>query len=748
MMEPRSRASLAASRVRLQLHARGLLLAWSSVALCACAGGGGEAASPVAAKAPAPTLAAAVPAAKPKAPKPKVIVCVWDGLRPDSISDQVTPNLARLRDHEGVNFSDHHSVYPTFTMMNAAALATGAYPEQHGFYGNTEYQPGPVGQNADGKAIDFSQPVFTEDHGVLQALDGFYRARGARGLFAVETLFESAHTAGLRTAAIGKIGPVFLQDLRPDDSLSVVLDENVALPFGFAKQLQAANFALPANTARYSYSPGQTLTLADTNGKPTAALSERQIRLADGATPDPRASLGSAHNAANAYLMRVFLDYILPKFDPDLSIVWLRNPDSTGHQFGPGTPNYQDALRDQDALLGKLQARLEELDLGESTDLIVVSDHGHSTVAGDPAIFPLRALNGEADGHGEVADIDPQGYSVSGEIRSADVLARVGFKHVYDGGGCLLDPVLTGIRKDGSLVYPTRVDRTGICSSVPAVTPTGKKQAPTPAQQYSLPAFRVPAPAPSDAIVIAANGGSEYYYVLDHSPKTVAALARAFQERNAYGAVFVRSLYGAIPGTLPLSAIYAEGRQDSPPTPDLIVSFTWDDSAVTGGNAAVPGTEYASAQRYRGMHGSFSPRDVHNVLVAQGPHFKVGFEDRSPSGNVDIAPTVAALLALPFHAPDGRVLTEAFAGANSDDRVEVSAVNSTPVTLGRTCRPDDPGCERPLSGVNYSVTLVKKTLHVAATKQNYSYCDRATVTRGVAVSPPSGVKLHPAVTKP
>src|SRR6478736_4012143 len=643
MMDPRSRASLAASRVRLQLHARGLLLAWSSVALCACAGGGGEAASPVAAKAPAPTLAAAVPAAKPKAPKPKVIVCVWDGLRPDSISDLVTPNLARLRDHEGVNFSDHHSVYPTFTMMNAAALATGAYPEQHGFYGNTEYQPGPVGQNADGKAIDFSQPVFTEDHGVLQALDGFYRARGARGLFAVETLFESAHTA------------------------------------------------------------------------------------------------------ANAYLMRVFLDYILPKFDPDLSIVWLRNPDSTEHQFGPGTPNYQDALRDQDALLGKLQARLEELGLGESTDLIVVSDHGHSTVGGDPAIFPLRGLKGEADGHGEVGAIDSQGYVVSGEIRSADVLTRAGFKHVYDGGGCLLDPVLTGIRKDGSLVYPTRVDRTGICSSVPAVTPTGKKQAPTPAQQYSLPAFRVPAPAPSDAIVIAANGGSEYYYVLDHSPKTVAALARAFQERNAYGAVFVRSLYGAIPGTLPLSAIYAEGRQDSPPTPDLIVSFTWDDSAVTGGNAAVPGTEYASAQRYRGMHGSFSPRDVHNVLVAQGPHFKVGFEDRSPSGNVDIAPTVAALLALPFHAPDGRVLTEAFAGANSDDRVEVSAVNSTPVTLGRTCRPDDPGCERPLSGVNYSVTLVKKTLHVAATKQNYSYCDRATVTRGVAVSPPSGVKLHPAV---
>jgi arylsulfatase A-like enzyme len=656
-----------------------------------------------------------------------VIVCVWDGLRPDSISEPVTPHLARLRDHEGVNFSDHHSVYPTFTMMNAAALATGAYPGQHGFYGNTEYQPGPVGQNADGKALDFSQPVFTEDHGVLQALDAFYRARGARGIFAVETLFEASHQAGLRTAAIGKIGPVFIQDVRPDDTLSVVLDENIALPFGFAEQLQAAHFALPANAARYPFSAGQSLTLAEGNGKPTASLAERQIRLADGATPDPRASAGSAHNAANAYLMGVYLDYVLPKFDPDLSIVWLRNPDSTEHQFGPGSPNYEDALRHQDALLGQLQSRLEVLGLRDTTDLIVVSDHGHSTVAGDPAVFPLRALKGAADGHGEVGGIDPRGYVVSGEIRSADVLSRAGFKHVYDGGGCSFDPVLTGIRKNESLVYLTRTDRTGICASAPAVTPTGKKQPPT--QQYSTPAFRVPEHAPSDSIVIAANGGSEYYYVLDHSATTVASLVRALQERVVYGPIFVRSFYGALPGTLPLSAINAEGRQDSPPMPDVIVSFSWDDEAVTGSNASAPGTEYASAQRYRGMHGSFSPRDVHNVLVAKGPHFKVGFEDRLPSSNVDLPATVGALLKVRFQAPAGRVLVEAMPGENSDLHVEETTQSSAPVALKKTCRADDPGCERPAGPVTYSVTLVKKTLTVSGTKQSYSYFDRAAVTR-------------------
>ena len=700
----------------------------SVAAACAPVPTGPESANAVRPFAPPSAPPSAVPPRTlPKPAKPRVIVCVWDGLRPDSISEHVTPNLARLRDRQGVNFNDHHSVYPTFTMMNAAALATGAYPAQHGFYGNTEYQPGPVGQNADGKPIDFSQPVFTEDHGVLQALDNFYRARGARGLFAIETLFEAAHSAGLRTAAIGKIGPAFMQDLRPDDSLSVVLDENIALPFGFAQKLQAANLALPTNSVRYAFSAGQTLTLAANNGKPTAPIAERQIRLADGATPDPRASAGSAHNAANGYLMGVFLEYVLPKFQPDLSVVWLRNPDSTEHQFGPGSANYQDALRDQDALLGKLQAKLSALGLQEGTDLIVVSDHGHSTVAGDPAIFPLRALTGEADGHGAVGGLDARGFAVSGEIRSADVLARAGFKHVYDGGACVLDPVLSGIRKDGSLVYPTRSDRTGICSAVPSVTPTGKKQAPAP--QYSWPSFRVPEPAPSDSIVIAANGGSEYYYVLDHSRTTVAALVRALQERRAYGAIFVRSIYQPIPGTLPMFAINAEGPQDSPPTPDLIVSFDWDDAAIASGNAAVPGTEYASAQRYRGMHGSFSPRDVHNVLIAQGPHFKAGFEDRLPSGNVDVAPTVAALLAVPFKAAAGRVLSEAFAGVSNDDQVETSTQSSPPITLSRTCRPDDPDCKRPLGPVTYTVTLVKKTLTLAGTTQRYVYFDRAAVSR-------------------
>jgi len=404
---------------------------------------------------------------------------------------------------------------------------------------------------------------------------------------------------------------------------------------------------------------------------------------------------------------------VLPKLDPELSTVWLRNPDSTEHQFGPGSPAYLDALHDQDALLGKLETKLTELGLSASTDLIVVSDHGHSTVSGDQATFPLRALNGEPDGHGEVGAPTAHGYSVSGELRSADLLTRAGFKHVYDGSGCLLDPVLSGIRKDGSLVYPPQTDGAGKC------LPKGMK--------YSLPGFRVTAELAKDAIIVAANGGSEYFYVLDHSAARVQALARALQERRAYGAVFVRDEYGAVPGTLPLSAIRAGGG--SPPTPDLIVSFAWDEDAMAGGDAGLPGTEYASAQRYRGMHGSFSPRDVHNTLIAVGPHFKAGFTDSLPSGNVDIAPTVAALLGLHFEAPDGRILNEALVGHDSTYRVDVLEQSSGTVQLRRTCEPDDPTCSRPGGPSVYGVTLHEKVLTQNDTHASFTYFDQATAIR-------------------
>src|SRR5438045_9606706 len=59
------------------------------------------------------------------------------------------------------------------------------------------------------------------------------------------------------------------------------------------------------------------------------------------------------------------------------------------------------------------------------------------------------------------------------------------------------------------------------------------------------------------------------------------------------------------------------------------------------------------------MHGSFSPLDVHNTLIAFGPHFREGLKDPLPTGNVDLAPTIAGILGLNLPRADGRPLLEA-----------------------------------------------------------------------------------------
>ena len=666
--------------------------------------------------APQPTVPqpvpASAPAKSPEAPRAKkrVIVMVWDGLRPDSIDPALTPQLARLRDERGVEFQEHHSVYPTFTMMNAAALATGTRSAHHGFYGNTEYQPGPTGKNAKGRDIDFTQPIFTEDHGVLLALDAFYRAQG-HGLFRVQSLFEAAHAAGLSTAVLGKGGPAFLLDYR---QRGAIVDDNVVFPRSLALSLQAAGMALPKNLAHQSFPEGDVPLAAD-NGDPTAATPPVHVTLADGKTPDPRASTGSPHNQRNAYFMRVFIEHVLPQQDPALSLIWLRNPDATQHTYGPGTPNVRDALAHQDKLLGELLTALDKLGRSGSTDVLVVSDHGHSTVGSDSKLFPQRALEGPADGKAKVGKPQSPGYIVSGDVRTVDVLRRAGFKHVYDGMGCTLDPVLSGIQADGTPVYPVRKDAS--CGDEPA---------------HCTASAGVPAaPLPEDAIVVAANGGSEYFYVPSGDVALVSRLVTALQERSAYGAMFVRERYASLPGTLPLARVGLEGPKSvSPPTPDLVVSFSWDENATSAAAPGVKGTEHSTALGYRGMHGSFSPLDVHNTLIAVGPSFRAGFRDGYPSSNLDVAPTVAALLGLQLPEAEGRVLDEAFAAAGEMTyKVEPFEERAGPVPLKKVCEPDDPDCKRPRRGGSYGFSLHGRVLSTADGRSSYRYLDVARASR-------------------
>src|SRR6266568_3377455 len=68
-----------------------------------------------------------------------VVIVVWDGMRPDFVSQQNTPALWKLP-QSGVTFRNHHSVYPSATIVNGTAINTGVYPNRSGILVNHDYR--------------------------------------------------------------------------------------------------------------------------------------------------------------------------------------------------------------------------------------------------------------------------------------------------------------------------------------------------------------------------------------------------------------------------------------------------------------------------------------------------------------------------------------------------------------------------------------------------------------------------------
>jgi hypothetical protein len=189
-------------------------------------------------------------------------------------------------------------------------------------------------------------------------------------------------------------------------------------------------------------------------------------------------------------------------------------------------------------------------------------DHNHSTVSGDLSQYPLRRII-----DGDVGSPDSNGYSVSGFVRTAELLTRDGIK-AYDGAGCRDVPTLSGILSDGAHLHASKSDTDGsVC---------GK------AQTYTSRSYVAPKPLPAGSVVVAANAGSDYLFVPDGNFDTVKAVVITLQSRMQFGAIFVSDKYGEIPGTLPMSLINTENKVRGR-SPDIIVSFSFDENAVVAG---------------------------------------------------------------------------------------------------------------------------------------------------------------------
>jgi predicted AlkP superfamily pyrophosphatase or phosphodiesterase len=76
-----------------------------------------------------------------------------------------------------------------------------------------------------------------------------------------------------------------------------------------------------------------------------------------------------------------------PAERPRFATLYFDIVDTIGHKFGPLTPETAEAVKETDNAVARLLAGLERLGLRESTNLVIVSDHGMSESPAEKVVF-------------------------------------------------------------------------------------------------------------------------------------------------------------------------------------------------------------------------------------------------------------------------------------------------------------------------------------------------------------------------
>jgi len=257
----------------------------------------------------------------PAKPERHVVVVVWDGMRPDFVTEQNTPTLWKLA-REGITFRNHHAVYPSATMVNGTAMVTGIYPGKSGIIANHVYRPD----------IDPHHSIDVELPAVVKKGD---EVSGGKYIL-VPTIAELVQHAGGRTVIASAKTVGLLLDRQAD----VGTAKNCVTLF--------AGKSLPAEII-----PSITATLG----------------------PFP-----SGHLQQDAWTTKAMTDCFWKDGVPALSVLWLGEPDLTQHESAPGAPAALAAIKSADENLAAVLSALDQRDARGRTDVFIVSDHGFSTI--------------------------------------------------------------------------------------------------------------------------------------------------------------------------------------------------------------------------------------------------------------------------------------------------------------------------------------------------------------------------------
>lgn len=468
-----------------------------------------------------------------------IVVVVWDGMRPDFVSEQNTPTLWKLA-QSGVTFRNHHAVYPSATIVNGTAINTGVYPNRSGILVNHDYRP----------EIDARKSIDVENIAVVRKGD---ELSGGKYL-AVPTIAELIHERGGKTAvaAAKTVGLLFDRHTESRSGQDIFAGES--LPHAAVTEIAKTLGAFP----------------------PAAQPSER-----------------------DAWTTKALIDFLWRDGVPEFSLLWLSEPDDTEHKTAPGAPAAITAMKSSDDNLARVLAALDrpasanqsshkatastEVTARQATDIFVVSDHGFSTIA--------RSI----------------------DVRK--ILRDAGFDAVTE---------FTSEPKAGQ-------------------------------------------------VMIVGNGGTVLFYVIGHDTAVTHRLVEFLQQTDFAGVIFTR---GPIDGTFTLEKAKIDppslnagpartsGAATNERAPDVEMAFRWTENQNQFGATGMIDADWQRAAG-KGTHATLSKFEMHNILIAAGPEFRNGLTSDLPSGNVDLAPTILAILGIKSGPMDGRVLSEAMTNAPS-----------------------------------------------------------------------------------
>jgi predicted AlkP superfamily pyrophosphatase or phosphodiesterase len=264
-----------------------------------------------------------------------VVVVVWDGMRPDCVTEEDAPTLWKLA-KEGVVFRNHHSVYPSATNVNGTALVTGGYPGRSGIMANHVYQPDIDNK----KSIDVENPEVVKKGDALSG--GKY--------VAFPTIAELVRAAGRQTVTAAAKTVGLLQDRHFDSK----------------------------------------------RDKDSAVLVSGQMQSSDALASIVKLAglFPTTYAQKDAWTTKALTDVFWKDRVPAFSLLWLSEPDGTQHETAPGSPEARAAIKSADANLAAVLSALDRFGARATTNIFVVSDHGFSTIERS---IDLRKILSEAN---------------------------------------------------------------------------------------------------------------------------------------------------------------------------------------------------------------------------------------------------------------------------------------------------------------------------------------------------------------